>query len=235
MVIKRGIRTSKKKAQAKKKRSGAKASHRQAVRRTPPSSPIHRIAICTGGGDAPGLNAVIRAAVLGAYNQGWEVVGIREGYLGLLEPRDFPEGGTIRLTPESVRGITHLGGTILGSTNKGNPLDYPMPRADGTVGSVDRGDELIGRFNALGIDALVSVGGDGSLTIANELAKRGVRVVGVAEDDRQRPRQDRDDFRLRLGGELCHRLYRSPALHGRGAPAHHGGRGHGAVRRLDRA
>ena len=180
MVIKRGIRTSKKKAKAKKKkRSGATPSHGQAVRRTPPTSPIHRIAICTGGGDAPGLNAVIRAAVLGAYNQGWEVVGIREGYLGLLEPRDFPEGGTIRLTPESVRGITHLGGTILGSTNKGNPLDYPMPRADGSVGSVDRGDELIGRFKALGIDALISIGGDGSLTIANELAKRGVRVVGV--------------------------------------------------------
>ncbi len=180
MVIKRGIRTSKKKAKARKKApSKAASSPKRAVRRSAASGPIRRIAICTGGGDAPGLNAVIRAAVLGAYNQGWEVVGIRDGYLGLLEPRSYPEGGTIRLIPESVRGITHLGGTILGSTNKGNPLDYPIPRADGTVGSVDRGDELIGRFKALGIDALISIGGDGSLTIANELARRGVRVVGV--------------------------------------------------------
>ena len=75
---------------------------------TNPSS-IQRIAISTGGGDAPGLNAVIRAAVLSALNRGWEVYGIRDGYNGLLLPEQFPDGGLVRLTREKVRGITHLG------------------------------------------------------------------------------------------------------------------------------
>jgi phosphofructokinase-like protein len=140
---------------------------------------VKRIAISTGGGDAPGLNAVIRAAVLSAINRGWEVYGIRDGYNGLLMPEQYIEGGLIRLTRERVRGITHLGGTIIGTTNRGNPLKYPIAGPDGTVIEVDRTDELLRAFRLHQIDALISVGGDGSMTIANALEKKGLWVVGV--------------------------------------------------------
>ena len=140
---------------------------------------IKRIAISTGGGDAPGLNAVIRAAVLSAINRGWEVYGIRDGYNGLLMPEQFIEGGLIRLTRERVRGITHLGGTIIGTTNRGNPLKYPIKGPDDTIIEIDRSDELIRAFRLHQIDALITVGGDGSMAIANELAKKGLWVVGV--------------------------------------------------------
>jgi phosphofructokinase-like protein len=144
-----------------------------------PAVNIKRIAISTGGGDAPGLNAVIRAAVLSAINRGWEVYGIRDGYNGLLMPEEFIEGGLIRLTRERVRGITHLGGTMLGTTNRGNPLKYPIKGPDDTIIEIDRSDELIRAFRLHQIDALISVGGDGSMAIANELAKKGLWVVGV--------------------------------------------------------
>ena len=140
---------------------------------------IKRIAINTGGGDAPGLNAVIRAVVVSAVNRGWECYGIRDGYNGLLEPKNYPEGGLIPLPKSKVRGITHLGGTILGTTNKGNPLKWPVKRKDGKLHEIDRTDELIKAFQKNKIDALVAVGGDGSLGIANVLSQKGLRVVGV--------------------------------------------------------
>jgi phosphofructokinase-like protein len=140
---------------------------------------IKRIAICTGGGDAPGLNAVIRAAVLSAINRDWDVYGIRDGFNGLLMPEQYIEGGLIRLTREKVRGITHLGGTIIGTTNRGNPLRFPIKGQDDTVIEIDRSDELLRAFSLHQIDALISVGGDGSMAIANELAKKGLWVVGV--------------------------------------------------------
>ncbi|MCB8921011.1 MAG: ATP-dependent 6-phosphofructokinase [Ardenticatenaceae bacterium] len=142
-------------------------------------SKIKKIAISTGGGDAPGLNAVIRAIVLSALNRGWECVGIRDGYNGLLEPEAFPQGGLIPLTRESVRGITHLGGTILGTTNRGNPMHYPVQGEDGQWHEVDRCAELVNMIHAHDIDALVAIGGDGSLAIAHHLHRQGLRVVGV--------------------------------------------------------
>ncbi|MBK7050908.1 MAG: ATP-dependent 6-phosphofructokinase [Rhodoferax sp.] len=143
------------------------------------TKPIRRIAICTGGGDAPGLNAVIRAVVSAAANRGWECWGIRDGFTGILQPHLYPKGGVVQLTREHVRGISHLGGTIIGTTNKGNPFHFPVVQPDGSVVDTDRSDELISYFVRAGIDALVSVGGDGSLTIANELHRKGLRVVGV--------------------------------------------------------
>jgi phosphofructokinase-like protein len=140
---------------------------------------IRRIALSTGGGDAPGLNAVIRAVVLAGHNRGWEAVGIRDGYNGIFLPDQYSDGGLIALTPERVRGITHLGGTILGTTNAGNPLKFPVKQPDGTVAEIDRTDELVKALHGDGIDAVVAIGGDGSLTIANALAKKGVRIVGV--------------------------------------------------------
>lgn len=142
-------------------------------------STIKKVAISTGGGDAPGLNAVIRAIVLSGINRGWECVGIREGYNGLLMPDAFPQGGIIPLSRDSVRGITHLGGTILGTTNQGDPRRFPVQDEQGNWHEVDRTQELVDRFREHDIDALIAIGGDGSLAIANSLAKKGLRVIGV--------------------------------------------------------
>ncbi len=133
-----------------------------------------RIAISTGGGDAPGLNAVIRAVVLTAHDRGWNCVGIRRGFNGL-----YDGSGLMPLGPEQVRGITHLGGTILGTTNRGNPFNWPETLRDGTVVERDRSDELVAAFARESIDALVSIGGDGSLSIAARLWEKGLPVVGV--------------------------------------------------------
>lgn len=140
---------------------------------------IRKLAISTGGGDAPGLNAVIRAVVLSALRRGWSCVGIRDGYNGLLDPASDPRGGLVRLDRDAVRGLTHLGGTILGTTNRGNPLRYPTPTPDGGTVERDRSDELVARFREERLDALVAIGGDGSLEIAHGLAGKGLRVVGV--------------------------------------------------------
>ncbi len=140
---------------------------------------IRRIGISTGGGDAPGLNAVIRAVVLAARKHGWDVAGIRDGYNGVLLPDQYRDGGLINLTPDTVTGITHLGGTIIGTTNVGNPMAFPVRQPDGSFVEVDRTEDLALALEANGIDAVVAVGGDGSLTIANALARRGVRIVGV--------------------------------------------------------
>ena len=135
---------------------------------------IRRIAVNTGGGDAPGLNAVIRAVVLASHRLGWEVWGIQDGYDGLLK-----EDGIVRLDRRAVRGITHLGGTILGTTNRGNPLQWPVTDASGKVTYVDRTQDVVDALARHGIDALIAIGGDGSLKIAHKLSQMGVNVVGV--------------------------------------------------------
>jgi phosphofructokinase-like protein len=136
---------------------------------------MKRIAINTGGGDAPGLNAVIRSVALSALNRGWEVVGIPRGYEGLVD--DHPS--LITLDRQAVRGIVHLGGTILGTTNRGDPFRYPVKR-DGVVVSMDVSGRIVQHFRELGIDALVALGGDGSMTLARRLHESGVpRVIGV--------------------------------------------------------
>ncbi|HET7231123.1 MAG TPA: ATP-dependent 6-phosphofructokinase [Longimicrobium sp.] len=140
---------------------------------------IRRIAINTGGGDAPGLNAVIRAATLAALREGWEVLGIRRGYMGILEEEVDGEAGVFPLTAHAVRGITHLGGTILGTTTRGNPFGLEVRQPDGTWGKVDRSDEIVSAFKRLQIDALIAIGGDGSLNIAHALHRKGLPVVGV--------------------------------------------------------
>jgi 6-phosphofructokinase 1 len=137
------------------------------------------VAISTGGGDAPGLNAVIRAAVISARNNGWEAFGIRDGYSSILFPERYGGQGTFPLTRTSVRGITHLGGTILGTTNKGNPMHFPVKQADGSIKEIDRTGEIVDYFAMHEIDALISIGGDGSLAISQALVKKGLRVVCV--------------------------------------------------------
>jgi 6-phosphofructokinase 1 len=135
------------------------------------SASIKRIGILTGGGDAPGLNAVIRAVVKAATRAGIECVGLEDSFDGLI----YPERSRV-LTWREVTGILRLGGTILGTTNRGNPLEYPKGEEGGSLNYADR---CLANFKALGLDALVVIGGDGTLTIAHEFHKRGIPIVGV--------------------------------------------------------
>jgi 6-phosphofructokinase 1 len=140
-----------------------------------------RVGILTGGGDCPGLNAVIRAVVKAAQYHKWEVVGIRDGFEGLLELVLSGAEGRDRaapLTNEDVRGILPRGGTILGTSNRGNPFAYVVQEGD-SVRLEDRSDQVVQAFNALGLDALIVVGGDGSLAIGHRLQQKGLPVVGV--------------------------------------------------------
>lgn len=135
---------------------------------------MKRIGILTGGGDAPGLNAVIRAAVKTAiFEFNCEVFGIRDGYDGFIE-----EQGIIPLSVEAVRGILPRGGTILGTANRGNPYARKVIR-DGREITIDVSDEIVKGIKKLGLDALLVLGGDGTLNIAHELYKKGVPVIGV--------------------------------------------------------
>ena len=136
--------------------------------------PIQNIGILTGGGDCPGLNAVIRAVVRAAILQhGWKVLGIHDGYDGLI----FPD--RVRpLTSQDVSGLLPRGGTILGTSNRGDPFNYPVQQNGVTVNK-DVSGTLLENYRKLGLDALVAVGGDGTMKIALELFRRGVQVVGV--------------------------------------------------------
>jgi ATP-dependent phosphofructokinase / diphosphate-dependent phosphofructokinase len=138
------------------------------------SGSVRTIGVSTGGGDCPGLNAVIRAVVRTArLEYGWRVVGVTNGFNGLIWPEQSQE-----LTPESIRGILPRGGTILGTTNRGNPFAYPIEQ-DGQPVVHDYSKRCVEGIERLGIDGLIVIGGDGTLTIAHEFAKMGVKVVGV--------------------------------------------------------
>jgi 6-phosphofructokinase 1 len=133
-----------------------------------------KIAVNTGGGDAPGLNAVIRGIVLSAHQKGWEVYGIKYGYRGLLDTKQI-----VRLTPEIVWDITDIGGTILGTAIKGDPFKYAVSQPDGTFIETDISDTIVSNFKALGFDALIAIGGDGSLRIAQKFIEKGMPIIGV--------------------------------------------------------
>ena len=133
---------------------------------------IQRIGVLTGGGDCPGLNAVVRAVVKSAQNlYGWEVMGIEDGFDGLI----FPERAH-RLTAADVRGILPRGGTILGTSNRGNPFAY---RATPDSKPIDMSRRVVENVGELGIDALVVIGGDGTLAIGQDLLALGVPLVGI--------------------------------------------------------
>jgi len=136
---------------------------------------VKRIAVTTGGGDAPGLNAVIRAVVKTALNRyNMEVIGIEDGFEGLINTR--------RVTPldrKAVRGILPKGGTILGTTNRGNPFEYDLKEPDGSVRTVDLSDKCMENFEALGLDALIAIGGDGTQNITQRFFEKGMPVIGV--------------------------------------------------------
>ena len=135
---------------------------------------VRRIAILTGGGDCPGLNAVIRGIVRAAnLKHGWEVYGILDGFDGLLRTTMFR-----RLTSKDVRGLQLRGGTILGTSNRGNPLSYPVKRGGKTV-LTDVTDKIVRNIKKMKLDVLIAVGGDGTMKITQALFEKGVPVVGV--------------------------------------------------------
>ena len=135
---------------------------------------IRCIGICTGGGDAPGLNAVIRAAVKSAIlKYKWKVIGIPDGFDGLIWPERSRE-----LTLADVSGILPRGGTILGTTNRGNPFHYKTIE-NGEEVVRDISDQVIANARALGIDAIITIGGDGSQKIGRDLFRKGMNLVGA--------------------------------------------------------
>lgn len=137
---------------------------------------MKRVLIVTGGGDCPGLNAVIRAVVKRASQEkDWEVLGSIQAFNGVLwEPSELKV-----LTPEVVKGIHFQGGTIIETTNKGGPFAWPVKNKDGSWTSVDRSDEMIRKIQYLGIDAVINIGGDGSQRISQALYEKGLNIIGV--------------------------------------------------------
>jgi 6-phosphofructokinase 1 len=132
-----------------------------------------RIGILTGGGDCPALNAVIRAAVKTSVGYGWDVVGIEEGFDGLVHCKTRPLGTS------NVSGILHLGGTILGTTSAANPFEYPALAEGGAVVERDISGVVVDNFRKLELDAMIVIGGDGTLGIAQKFHEKGVPLVGV--------------------------------------------------------
>ena len=132
---------------------------------------IKHIGVLTGGGDAPGLNAVIRAVVKSASNAGVRVTGLEDSFDGLIYPEKSRP-----LRPKDVVGILRLGGTVLGTVNRGNPFTEPIVTPQGTF---NYGDRVMEMFVTMGLDALVCIGGDGTLAISYEFYKKGVPLVGV--------------------------------------------------------
>ncbi len=132
-----------------------------------------KIGLVTGGGDCPGLNAVIRSVVISSINRGWEVYGIERGFEGLLY-----RNRVHRMDAYDVRGIIHTGGTILGTTNRGSPFKL-MVTVGGKTGVVDISDKVVEQFHRLELESLIVIGGDGTLSIASDLAGRGIPIIGV--------------------------------------------------------
>lgn len=133
-----------------------------------------RIAVMTGGGDCPGLNAVIRAVTKTAHKKyGLEVLGIKDGYLGIIENRKRI------LAYEDVSNILTVGGTILGSCNHANPFRYPVETKTGKIRYRDISGKCIETLKSWNIDALITIGGDGTMASAARFAKMGIPIIGV--------------------------------------------------------
>jgi 6-phosphofructokinase 1 len=132
---------------------------------------LKKIGVLTGGGDAPGLNAVIRAVVKSAANSGVEVLGIEDSFDGLI----YPEKSRV-IGPRDVTGILRRGGTMLGTVNRGDPFLEPIVTPEGTF---NYGDRVMEMFEKNGLDALVCIGGDGTLAISYQFYKKGIPLVGV--------------------------------------------------------
>lgn len=175
---------------------------------------MKKIVISTGGGDAPGLNAVIYAVVHACYLRGWEVYGSRCGYAGFLDYDDM-----VQLSPKMVEGIYATGGTILGSTNKGNPFAKPVETLAGEIKIVDVSDKILRNFMRMGFDCHIAIGGDGSLQLAHRFAEKGMPVIGVPKTiDNDLDATDRTfgfDTAVSTATEALDKLHSTAASHDR--------------------
>ena len=143
------------------------------------SIPVKRVAVNFGGGFVPGLNAVITGTVLAAHELGWEVVGIRDGFDGLLAPERYPEGGLLTLTPQIVENLSAGGSPILGNATRTDPFRVRQVNAENQVEEVDRSGHLIAKIAAEKIDAVISVVDPRALSILFRLHRQGLRTVCV--------------------------------------------------------
>ncbi len=137
---------------------------------------MKRVLVLTGGGDCPGLNAVIRGIVKRASQEkNWEVIGSVQAFNGVLQEPQMIKV----LDNEAVQGIHYIGGTILETTNKGGPLAWPIKNNDGTYSYEDRSEELIKKLKLLNVEAVINIGGDGSQRISQALYEKGLNIIGV--------------------------------------------------------
>lgn len=171
-----------------------------------------RVGVLTGGGDCPGLNAVVRAVARGCFNHGIRIWGIKNGFGGLVENQ------IDELSDSQVSGILHRGGTILGTTNRDNPFKYYTER-NGTVYYRDMSGQALENLRSRGIEALIVIGGDGSLAISGEFAKLGLSVVGVPKTiDNDIPHTERTfgfDTALACASDALDRLHTTAESHHR--------------------
>jgi phosphofructokinase-like protein len=150
------------------------ASYTQPPWVPPAPGPAKRIGVLTGGGDCPGLNAVIRAVVKHAIlDYGYEVIGIQDGYRGLYDRRYMP------LTMADTRGLLTRGGTVLGSSNRCDPFNFPIKQPGGGEVVKDVSATVLANLETLGLEALIAIGGDGTMIMSQKLIERGARIVGV--------------------------------------------------------
>ena len=174
---------------------------------------IKRIGILTAGGDCPGLNAVIRAVAKKAINRGVDVLGIKDGYEGLVK------GKARRLSYNSVSGILTIGGTILGTSNKADPFHYAIMKKKGEFVYKDLSQQAVSNFRKWKLDALVAIGGDGTLSIAYRLFQKGIPVIGVPKTiDNDLMGTDITfgfDSALRVGTEAIDKLHTTAQSHHR--------------------
>ena len=137
---------------------------------------MKRVLVATGGGDCPGLNAVIRAIVYRAsIEKDWEVLGSIQSFDGILKD----ETEVKVLDKDAVRGIHYRGGTIIGTTTKGGPFAWPVKKEDGSYEFEDRSDYMMDKLKELGVEAVISIGGDGSQRISQKLYEKGMNIIGV--------------------------------------------------------
>ena len=175
------------------------------------ASSLRRIAIMAGAGFVPGMNAVVMGAALAAGELGWEMVGIRDGFDGVLHPERYPDGGLVTLSPQLVESLDPGGGGILGQSGRVDPFHVRTIDEDDMVQEVDMSDDLLKALKAERIDAVISVVGGRGLSILYKLHRKGLNIVVHPPLDRERRCRHRRVLWLQQRPQLHHRNARPGA------------------------